>query len=96
MPQAENISLIIDSICKKHRIEYNSSNSHYISIKEDACKLAKMYLKLKEMMGLLQEIEERHDLNGLKAKIEIVIAELNDADHLIFKIARELSETTND
>ena len=93
---AQNISLIIDSICKKLEIEYESKNPHYISLREDACKLAKMYLKLKEMMGILQEIEERHDLNGLKVKFEAVIAELNNADHSIFKIARELGEKIDD
>ena len=94
--KAENISLIIDSVCKELGINYCSVNPHIVTLKEDAMKLSKMYLKLKEMIGILKEIEDRHELNGLREKIETIVNELQDAEPLVIKVARELAEKEND
>jgi hypothetical protein len=90
--RAEKISLTIDSICKKLGIEYCSTNPHYITLQEDIEKMSKVYLQLKCILGLLQEIEERHNLGELRNKFEILIQELEDADHDIIKLARELKQ----
>jgi hypothetical protein len=88
----EKISLIINSICKKLRITYNSKNSHYIELKEDIQKMANVYLQLKEITGLMKEIEDRHSLNGLRTKFDNLIRDLDMADHNIIKLARELRD----
>jgi hypothetical protein len=90
--KAEKLSLIIDSICKELGIEYCSSNPHLVTLQEDAMKMSKMYLQLKEMAGILKEIEERHELNGLRGKFDELIKEIDCADHLLIRVARELKE----
>jgi len=90
--KAENISLIISHICKKLSVDYCSTNPHLITLKEDAQKLAKIYLQLKEILGIIQEIEERHEINGLRVKFEQLIKELEEADHIVIKLARELKD----
>lgn len=92
MPKAEKISLIVASICKEQGIEYNSANPHLLTLLEDAQKMGKIYLQLKEIMGILKEIEDRHDIKGLKNKFESLIKELDAADHLLIKLARELKD----
>lgn len=96
MSKCENISLIIDSVCKKQGIDYSSTNPHYVSLKEDATKMGMMYLELKKMIGILQEIETRHDLNGLRKKFEALILELDNADHILLKVAHALKDTNHD
>jgi len=88
--KAEKISLIISSVCKEQGIDYCSTNPHMVSLYEDAKKMAKMYLQLKEIMGILVEIEDRHNLNGLRKKFESIIHELDVADHTLITVAREM------
>jgi endo-1,4-beta-mannosidase len=90
--KTEKLSLIVDSICKELGIKYCSVNPHLVTLQEDALKLSKMYLQLKEMVGIIQEIEERHNLNGLKAKFDVVIKHLSESDHDLIKLARELKD----
>jgi uncharacterized protein YlbG (UPF0298 family) len=92
MPKAENVSLIIANVCKKYGIEYNSTNPHYIALMEDVQKLSDIYLQLKSTIGILKEIEERHDIPTLHSKFESLIKELDDVDHQIIKLARETKE----
>ncbi len=94
--KAEKLSLIIDSICKELGIDYSSCNPHLVTLYEDAQKLGKMYLQLKEMVGIIQEIEDRHDLNGLRAKFDIVIKHLDETDHDLINLARQLKDKEND
>jgi soluble cytochrome b562 len=92
MPKAEKISLIIDSICKEQGISYCSTNPHYVTLIEDVKKMSKIYLQLKEIVGIIKEIEERNELNGLRERFEVLIKELDEADHDIIKLARKLRE----
>jgi len=94
--KAEKISLIIDSICKELGIDYCSINPHLVTLQEDAIKLSKIYLNLKEMVGIIQEIEDRHNLNGFKNKFDELIKELDTADHNIIKLAILLKGKIND
>jgi hypothetical protein len=90
--KAENVSLMIDLICKELGIEYCSTNPHYVELVEDARKMGKMYLQLKEMTGILKEIEERHGTN-LHYSFQSLIEEIDKADHVLIKLARELKDT---
>ena len=94
--KAEKISLIVDSICKELGIPYCSVNPHILTIAEDAQKLSKIYMQMKEMIGIIKEIEDRHDLNGLKEKFDSIIKELDTCDHSIIVLARQLKDKGND
>lgn len=90
--KAESISLIIDSVCKKLGIPYSSVNPHLVTLEEDVQKMAKIYLQLKQIMGILAEIEDRHDLQDLKESMGEIIKELDSADHLVIKLARQIGK----
>ena len=90
--KAESISLIIDSVCKKLGIPYCSVNPHLVTLEEDVRKMSKIYLQLKEIMGILTEIEDRHDLQDLKESMKEIIKELDNADHLVIRLARQLGK----
>jgi len=90
--KSSKISLIIDSICKEQGIPFCSTNPHLVTLYEDAQKMGKIYLNLKEIIGIIKEIEERHELNGLRNKFEVLIKELDEADYLIIRLARELKD----
>ncbi len=94
--RAEKISLMIHSICKEKGINYSSVNPEVVSLYEDAQKLGKLYLALKEIIGLVKDIEDRHKVKGLKKKFEEIIQELDTADHAVIKLARELKDKQND
>lgn len=84
------ISYMIENICKNHGIPYKSSNPLYTNAKEDALKMRDIYLKIKEIIETLLEIEERHNLIGLRKQFENIIKELDDADHSVIRLAREI------
>jgi hypothetical protein len=92
MPKAEKISLLINSACRDLGIDYCSVNPACITLMEDAKKLSKMYLQLKEMIGIIQEIEDRHELNGLKKEFDKLIKILDRQDHVVIQLARKLTE----
>lgn len=86
-----HISAIIENICKKKGINYKSNNPHYTSFTDDAITLGTIYQDLKILLGKLQEIEDKHNLNPqITEALEKAINELNDADHIIVRIAKEL------
>jgi len=92
-----HISAIIEGICKKYNINYTSSNPHYTKLVDDAIILGTIYQDLKILLGKLQEIEDRHNLNPqIVDSLEKAIKELVDADHVIIKIAKELLEQEKD
>ena len=43
-------------------------------------------------MGILTEIEDRHDLKDLKESMGEIIKELDSADHLVIRLARQLGK----
>lgn len=86
-----HISAIIEGICKKQGINYKSNNPHYTTFVDDAITLGTIYQDLKILLGKLQEIEDRHNLNPqIVDALEKAIKELEDADHVIIKIAKEI------
>ena len=86
----EKICYIIESICKKLGINYISKHVNYSNFKKDAIKLAEIYLKLKEIIADLVEIEEKYNINGLKQLLEDDIHKLDNIDHDLIKISKEL------
>jgi hypothetical protein len=95
--ESAHLSAIIECACKKCGINYTSSNPHYTTLVEDAMKLSNIYKDLKCMLGILQDIEDRHTLNPqIVVKLEQAIKELFEADHVIIKVAKELMENKND
>ena len=86
-----HISYIIENICEKYNIPYKSKNPHYNIATKDAEKIGQIYLKLKEIIGILIDIEERHNL-GLKEKFEVIIKELDTTDHDLIKLAKEVQK----
>jgi hypothetical protein len=93
--KAQSISLIIDSVCKELGIPYCSVNPHLVTLDEDVRKMSKIYLELKQIIGILVEIEDRQDLGRLREKMEGIIQELNFTDHLVIRLARELGESND-
>jgi len=94
--KAQNISLIIASVCKELGIPYYSVNPYLVTLDEDVRKMSKIYLQLKQIIGILVEIEDRQDLGRLREKMEGIIQELNEADHLVIRLARDLEDKEND
>jgi uncharacterized protein YlbG (UPF0298 family) len=86
-----HISYIIENICEKYNIPYKSNNPHYNIMFKDAEKIGEIYRQLKEIIGNIVEIEERHNL-GLKEKFENIIKELDNTDHALIKLAKELQK----
>jgi hypothetical protein len=93
-----HISAIIENICKKQGIDYKSNNPIYTNLVDDAITLGTVYQDLKILLGKLQEIEDRHNLNPqITDALEKAIKQLIDANHVIIKIAKEiLDKTKND
>jgi len=91
-----NISLMIDAICKELEIKYDSKNPHYQSFVDDAIKLGGIYRDLKIMIGEIQDIELRHNLIGLKEKFDTIIKHLDETDHALIQLARQLKDKEND
>ena len=86
-----HISAIIESICKKQGINYKSANPHYTNLTKDAEELGNVYRDLKIILGKLQEIEDRHNVNPqIIDTLEKVIKEIDEADHIIIRVAKEL------
>ena len=85
------ISYIIEDICQKNGIKYKSSNPYYNIAIKDAEKIGEIYRQLKEIIGDLIEIEERHNL-GLKEKFENIIKDLDNTDHSLIKLAKEIQK----
>ena len=90
-----NISLMIDGICKKLGISYESKNPHYQTFLDDAIKLGCIYRDLKIMIGEIHDIEVRHGINGIKEKLEEIIKVLDETDHQIIRLAKQLKENVD-
>ena len=90
MINGERISLTIDSICKKYGIEHKSINPHYLAQLRDAERLHEIYLNIKKIINELKEIEERHKINGLSKILEDDIHKLENVDHDIIKLVKQI------
>jgi len=92
------ISAKIENICKELGIDYKSPHhGKMVERHKDAMKLAEAYLQLKEIIGLLAEMETKYPkVNGLVQLFKDDIKFLEKIDHDIFieahKIAKQSGE----
>lgn len=85
------VTTIIESTCKKLGIKYCSPyHEDILDYQKDINKLAEHYLKIKEIIGDLVELEEKYDINGLKKLFEIDIKALEKIDHDLVTQANRL------
>ena len=92
MPKSVNISLMINSICRKFGIKYESTNPYYVTLIEDAQRLGQIFLNLKIIADDLEEIEKRYNLNGISKLFDDDINTLRTIDHDLIKIMNEIHE----
>lgn len=89
------ISAVIENTCKKLGVKYISP--HHDKILErtkDAQTLASIYIELKEIMGKLEEIENKYP--KLKKIIEIDLKELNEIEHHLTIEAHKIMRRKNE
>lgn len=87
-----NISKIIVDCCEKEGIPYTSIYLKHPKVLDDVYKLRDIYLQLKEIEGTLEEIAERHELNGLDKLLRDDLEKLETTDHDILKLAQKLAK----
>jgi len=90
------ISYNIEKICKKLGISYESPYLKDKQFKRDALRLGRLYLKLKHISSDLQEIAERHEIDGLGKQIKKEIYLIENIDHDIAKIAEILRKVESE
>ena len=80
---------IINNICNKLAINYKSPNyNNYQRYKKDAKILSDIYLRLKIIIGELEDVKERYP--ELKNDFNIDIFDLDKTDHHIIDEVRKL------
>ena len=92
----KRISLTISEVCQKIGIDYQSINPNYSQLINDAKRLGEIFRDLKIIVGDLEAISERHQIDGLKNIIHKDALKLDKLDHEIIKIAKQMQEKNND
>jgi len=88
----KKISHKIIEACKKAGIPYTSCNPDYQEFRADAIRLNEIYGELKILNGDLEEICERHDLNGLNKLLHDDIKKIEEVEHDLIKMAKKLGK----
>lgn len=88
----KRISNHIVETCKKLGIDYTSCNPNYTQFYNDALRLRSIYRKLKVYAGELEDICERHKINGLNKLLRGDIEKLEKIEHDLIKMATKISE----
>jgi hypothetical protein len=78
--------------CIKEGIKYSSTNPAYTNLEEDALRLRNIYRDLIIIAGDLEEISERHQIDGLKNIIHKEALQINENSHDIIKLANTLHD----
>jgi galactitol-specific phosphotransferase system IIB component len=86
-----NISYTIERICEQLGIKYKSIHIDYDTMK-DAERLSEIYLELKQTIGELCDIEDRHHVHGIGYALESIIKTLDKIDHNLIKLAFRISK----
>ncbi|MHA1437961.1 MAG: hypothetical protein ACTSPD_10325 [Promethearchaeota archaeon] len=88
-----HISYMIERICKKLGIDYKSPHlQNNIDIMKDAWRLQEIYVELHIILGDLEDIAERHQIDGLGMMLQQEIALIEQCDHDINRIAKMMNE----
>ena len=88
----KQISHLITESCKKYGIDYKSINPNYVTFSNDAQLLGQLYRDLLEIVDKLQEIGERHNIEGLKKILSKDIYDLCNIDHDLIHLANVIRE----
>jgi len=88
----KQISHNVVRACKKLEIDYQSINPNYNTFYNDAQQLVQLYRDLKEISAQLQEISERHNLNGLDRLLKDDIEDLGKIAHDLVKLATKFKD----
>jgi len=88
MKQYYSISEIIETICKEKGIEYKSI--HKDKLINDAIKLGELITDLKIIAGELEELGDKHKIDGLKGIIHKEALKIETIDHDLIKLSQKL------
>lgn len=88
----KRISNHIEEACKKFGIKYSSINPNYTKFYSDALRLRSIYRKLKVYAGELENICERHEINGLSKLLHDDIKTIEKIEHDLIKIATKINK----
>lgn len=83
-----HISYLVEQACKKAGVYYKSPLLKNGDAYKDAERLGILYMKLKRIAGELQDIAEKHSIDGLGEKLLAEIQLIEHADHGLIKIAQ--------
>lgn len=86
----KRISHNIVEVCHKLGIDYKSNNPNYSSLYTDALRMRDIYRKLKIIAGDLEEICEKHTINGLSNLLKDDIELLEKIEHDLVKLAYKI------
>jgi len=87
-----HISAIVEGICKKYKINYESKNPNYTTFVEDAEKINKIYFQIKLIIEELIIIEEKYSIPKLGKIFDNDLIKLNKIDHHLLKMAKILRD----
>lgn len=85
-----NISKTIQETCRKLGITYTSCYMVDEEQLTDAMNLGELYIELKDIAGRIEEIAEKHEIDGLKKLLHTAALDLDKIDHDICKLAHRL------
>lgn len=89
------ISLRIEMVCKSLNIPYHSPYLAKTNFHADALQLRELYLQLKQIVGSIIEIADKHGNEDLTKILWNDIKLLEHADHDLIKIANSLNKENN-
>jgi len=88
MKKLYSISELIENACKKCGIDYKSK--HKDNIINDAIKLGELIIDLKIIAGELEEIADRHEIEGLKGILHKEAFRIDEIDHSLIHLSKRL------
>jgi len=86
------ISHNIVEICHRLGIKFESKNPNYNKFYEDALRMRDIYNKLKIIAGDLEEICEKHTINGLNGLLKDDINLIEKIEHDLVKMAKAINK----
>jgi len=89
----KNISQIIQDVCKKEGIEYQSINPNYTDFCNDAKRLGEIYLEINSLIDELDFIFNRHKIeNKIRFKLEEDLKNLYSIEHDLLRLANKIKK----
>jgi len=90
MKRYYSISELIENACKELGIDYKSS--HKDTIINDAIRLGELIMDLKEIAGELEEMGDRHNIEGLKGILHKEAEKIDTIDHELIHLSKRIKE----